>query len=270
MIGIFKPDQISARSGRTSAIAEFVSIGAWADAGEVELGVERVGAQPRHGERHHRGPQRVADVRRSTWPSTVPGFHATRSASFASSAWPKVSAATATPVAIIATSMTPGIARTAASLRIACGVPSTVGGRHTIVGRAPGTSRSSVNFFWPVTIARASTRGVGVPMSVNAEAGLSFTSVCDTDSAAAAVDSEPYDAELAGRADHDAALDGEVGGRHVPLPRRREDQPLARHRRRPPDGEVRGADRGGAAGELVPHQLGPGIGQEHFDLWQRV
>ena len=57
-----------------------------------------------------------------------------------------------------ATSVMPGIARTSAALRTDRTVPLIVGGRHTIVGSAPGTSRSMANFLRPVTAARASTR----------------------------------------------------------------------------------------------------------------
>lgn len=64
---------------------------------------------------------------------------------------PNVRARTATPPAtygvcgMSATSVTPGIARTVAPLRILCAPPLIVGGRQTIVGSAPGTVRSIAN-----------------------------------------------------------------------------------------------------------------------------
>ena len=75
-----------------------------------------------------------------------------------------------------ATSVTPGIASTALRLRRARGDPFSVGGRHTMVGSASGTSRSVVKSFAPVTAARASTRLVGVPTTAKSDAALSSTS----------------------------------------------------------------------------------------------
>ena len=52
-------------------------------------------------------------------------------------------------------------------------VPLIVGGRQTIVGSAPGTSRSMANFLVPVTMSSASIRGCGVPISVCCVGGFS-------------------------------------------------------------------------------------------------
>ncbi|WP_440902101.1 hypothetical protein, partial [Actinosynnema sp.] len=96
---------------------------------------------------------------------TGPGRHVTRSARTASTHCPKVCARTATPVDTTATSVTPGIARTCARLSTVDTRPLVVGGRHTVVGFAPGASRSIVNRLRPVTASSASTRVQGVPMT---------------------------------------------------------------------------------------------------------
>ena len=84
---------------------------------------------------------------------------------------------------------------TCASFRIASAVPLIVGGRQTIVGIAPGTSRSIANCFVPVTISSASIRGCGVPTSVCCEAGFSCASTACVREAAAALVSEPYESD---------------------------------------------------------------------------
>jgi hypothetical protein len=84
---------------------------------------------------------------------------------------------------MIATSVIPGIALTAARLRTPRAEPLIVGGRQTIVGLAPATSRSIANRLRPVTMSRASTRRWGVPTTRNCERGLSWTftlTLCDT------------------------------------------------------------------------------------------
>ena len=94
--------------------------------------------------------------------------------------WPNVLPRTATPPAtklvwgMIATSVIPGIAWTAARLRTALRLPLIVGGRHSIVGSAPGTSRSIANCLRPVTASSASIRRCGVPTSLSCDCGLSF------------------------------------------------------------------------------------------------
>ncbi len=105
--------------------------------------------------------------------------------------WPKVRARTAMPVAIRATSVTPGIARIAFSLRSDLGVPLSVGGRHTMVGSASGTSRSIENFFLPVTMSRASTRLTGLPMTSKELRGFRSTSTFFVVGEAAFVASSP-------------------------------------------------------------------------------
>jgi hypothetical protein len=62
-----------------------------------------------------------------------------------------------------ATSVMPGIARTSAVLSTPSARPLIVGGLQTIVGSAPGTSRSMANFLVPVTMSRASIRRWSVP-----------------------------------------------------------------------------------------------------------
>ena len=71
-----------------------------------------------------------------------------------------------------AASLIYGIARTAASLLTFLTVPLIDGARRTIVGIAPATSMSRVYLSWPVTIARASLREVGVPTSVCADSAF--------------------------------------------------------------------------------------------------
>ena len=59
------------------------------------------------------------------------------------------------------------------------GVPLSVGGRHTMVGSASGTSRSIANFFLPVTMSRASTRLVRLADDGEGRGcALSSTSTC--------------------------------------------------------------------------------------------
>ncbi len=87
--------------------------------------------------------------------------------------WPKVRPRTATPVETATTSVMPGIAFDRGQvLHRRRTVPLIVGGRQTMVGSAPGTSRSIANFLRPVTTSRASIRLRGVPMTVNFDAVL--------------------------------------------------------------------------------------------------
>lgn len=95
----------------------------------------------------------------------VPRFQVISRASRAAMAWPKVSAMTATPVGMVVTSITPGIARAAESSTEAA-EPWTVGGRRSTVGIAPSTCRSRVYCAWPVIMSLASIREVGVPTRV--------------------------------------------------------------------------------------------------------
>ena len=142
----------------------------WAPADRPAAEVEREGLIDRRRQRDRRAsagappPCRSASTWASDLPSTEPGPQLTFSARIASMHWPNVWARTATPPAtycvcgMITTSVTPGIALTAARLRTARRVPLIVGGRQTIVGSAPGTSRSIANCLWPVTMSWASTR----------------------------------------------------------------------------------------------------------------
>jgi hypothetical protein len=53
-----------------------------------------------------------------------------------------------------------------------------VGGRHTMVGKASGMSKSVTNCLRPVTMSSPSVRFVGLPMILNSDSGLSWTSSC--------------------------------------------------------------------------------------------
>lgn len=142
-IGDFSPAQMVALSSRTSATAELDSIGAWLTNAKsnspstccVSSGGTAKGSA---------APCSFSLIVSLLSPSTVPAFHVTSRAFLPSSAWPKVSDITATPVGTTARSLMPGIARTAASLVTFFTVPLIVGGRRTITGIAPGMSRSSV------------------------------------------------------------------------------------------------------------------------------
>ncbi len=164
-IGDLRPDQISARSSRTSAMAELVSIGAWLTKAKSNsastYGVSRGGTS--NGGVAARNLARIPSS--DSW-SAGPGPQVTWRAVLASMACPKVSATTATPVGTVTTCRTPGMARTAARLVTVRTVPPRVGGRRTTQGLAPGTSRSRVYCRAPVTMARASTRPVGLPTRV--------------------------------------------------------------------------------------------------------
>ena len=105
---------------------------------------------------------------------------------------PKVLARTAMPVGTCATWVTPFIFRIFLRLRSRTGRPRCVGGRQTIVGLAPLTSRSVAKSFWPVTAARASVRLRPVPMTRYSSRGRSVTPTCLTTWLAASVASSPY------------------------------------------------------------------------------
>jgi hypothetical protein len=105
---------------------------------------------------------------------------------------PKVLARTATPVEMITTSVTPGMALTAARLPADCTVPLIVGGRHTIVGNALATFTSIANLLRPVTMSRASTRPRAVPITVNFDGSLSCTRAVVDTATDAATASDPY------------------------------------------------------------------------------
>lgn len=102
---------------------------------------------------------------------------------------PKVAARTATPLwtyrlcGTTTTSVTPGMRATAPRLSTARTRPLIVGARQTIVGRAPGTSRSIAKRFSPVTIDRPSIRAWSLPRSFSALVGFSVgrtTAFCET------------------------------------------------------------------------------------------
>ena len=172
-IGLCRPAQTSALLGRTSAMAHSTSSGAWAAAAHSNSASTTL---------DNKGGNKNGTVawRNFLWmlasdsPSIEPGPHSTSSALTASQACPKVSAITATPgglgtkappPGITAIPITPGMRRTAPSLRMRLKVPRMVGGLRTMVGLASGTSWSRVNFFLPVTMSSASTLRVGLPIT---------------------------------------------------------------------------------------------------------
>src|SRR5215212_920738 len=123
-------------------------------------------------------------------PSTDPEPHVTSTADFAFRAWSNVFALTATPVGSSVIATTPGIWR-AADASYAFTVPLSVGGLITTVGAAPGTSTSSVNFAVPVTMLRASIRGVAVPIRRYSDDGFGLVETAGASTSAAAAVSDP-------------------------------------------------------------------------------
>lgn len=118
-----KLPQISARSGWTSATALLGSRAAPLRKANTKLpSMVRAGGGGAGGN----GTSAARSAASTVWsdsPSAVPGPQSTRSARIASMHWPKVAARTATPVDTIATSVTPGIACTAARFRTPRTVP---------------------------------------------------------------------------------------------------------------------------------------------------
>jgi hypothetical protein len=175
-IGDFRHDQISALPGRTSAIAQLVSSGellAKANVNFASSVLVRIGTAGTAigGSAFSSSCSTVS----SDLPSSVPGPQVTSRARTASMHCPNVAPRTATPVDTIATSVMPGMASTADRLLTDRTVPLMVGGRHVIVGIAPGTSRSIANFLRPVTAASASMRLCGVPTTVKSGASVNCT-----------------------------------------------------------------------------------------------
>ena len=135
--------------------------------GDRAVGLERVAGAEVEGEAAGRSTARAPASsaarrcagpparRRRTCRPPAPAPTRTSSARTASMHCPNVCARTATPpgtnfvCGMIATSVTPGIAFTCAALLTLSAVPLIVGGRHTIVGSAPGTSRSIANCLRP-------------------------------------------------------------------------------------------------------------------------
>src|SRR4029453_9214961 len=124
-------------------------------------------------------------------PSTDPDPHVTSTADFAFKAWSNVFALTATPVGSSGTTTTPGIWG-AADASYALTLPLIVGGLTTTVGRASGTSMSSAYFAAPVTMLRASIRGVEVPMRRYSDEGFGSVDTAGWSTLAAASVSDPY------------------------------------------------------------------------------
>ena len=130
----------------------------------------------------------------SETPSTVPDPQVTSTADLAFNAWWNVFALTATPVGSSVTATTPDMFR-ASDASYDCTLPLSVGGLMTTVGRASGTSTSSAYFAAPVTMLRASIRGVAVPMSLYSDAGFGSVDTAGWSTWAAASVSDPYVAE---------------------------------------------------------------------------
>ena len=189
MMGLCSPAQISAlltapaALRRTSAMAQSTSSAA-CEAGAISNSPSTVSA-PSGGSANGRiDALSCAVMVALEWWSMVPAPQVTSSALTAFQAWPKVSAMTATPGGVgttlppagnTAMPITPGMARTAAALLTDTTVPRMVGGRRTIVGIAPGTAWSSVNFLRPVTMSRASSRAWRRPTTDQADAALGST-----------------------------------------------------------------------------------------------
>src|SRR4051794_3541397 len=176
MIGTFRLDQISARLAFTSAMAQFVSSGLLLANAKVKRWSMVLASSGSDGAAiGSSAATSSASTSASDLVSSVPGPHTTESASTASMHWPNVAARTATPVGTTATSVTPGMARTAAAFATLITVPLMVGGRHTMAGSAPGTTWSMAKVLRPVTMSTASTRVCGVPMTLNALVTLRVT-----------------------------------------------------------------------------------------------
>ena len=262
-----------------------------AHVGDGAVGLERVAGAEVEGEALRRStwragarasaaarrPCRSASTSASDLPSTVPAPQSTSSARTASMHCPNVAARTATPparivCAMIATSVTPGIALTAAAFWTDARVPLIVGGRQTIVGSASGTSRSIANFLLAghglERVDRAAAgcrpRELGLRLQLRDHRGASSR--------------PPPCGQRADRSCRPAVRRREHARRSTGAARRGVVRGLAR---RPAASRPLG-DRGGdahrvvervhrvrAAGELVEHQLGPRVGERHVDLVQR-
>jgi hypothetical protein len=173
MIGVCIAAQISQRPGRTSAIAVSTSSGQWA-AARHSNSPSIVSAPSGGSASGGLAAFSVAITLASDWPASGPSPQLMSSALSASQAWPKVSAITATPGGrgtiappggMITMSITPGIARTLAALLTDTTWPRICEGMRSIVGLAPGTSRSMPKVLRPVTMSRASMRGAGWPIT---------------------------------------------------------------------------------------------------------
>lgn len=138
-IGTFRLDQISARPSRTSAMALSGSSGlllANAKMNSASSFFVRTGGTIIGGV----AALSFRSTESSDSPSTSPGPQSTSNSRSASMHWPNVSPRTATPCFSVATSVMPGIRRTASALRTVRTVPPSVGGLRTMAGLASGTS----------------------------------------------------------------------------------------------------------------------------------
>ena len=198
-------------------------------------------------------------------PATGPAFHATSRARTASMHWPNVAARTATPVLDL---RDVGDARH----RLDLGLVAYATGRAVERGRPAHHRRQRVGdgevggeLLLAGDGGRASTRLVGVPMTLNSASVFSSTSTGAGPGAGRGLDGELAVGDRASRCgagDH-ATLGDEPGDGVAEHDRGSVEQRDARDRGGDPDRGVR-RDRGvGATGELVEEQLGAGRGEGH-------
>ena len=171
-MGVCRPAQISQRPGLTSTIAHSTSRGACDAAGNSNS--PSIDSMPGGaGSSGGSAARRRAWIAASDRPLFGPSPQVMSSARQASQASPKVCAITATPggmpttappPGMISTATTPGIASTASRLFTLTTRPRICDGMRHIVGIAPGTSMSIVNFLRPVTMSSASSLRVALPM----------------------------------------------------------------------------------------------------------
>ena len=160
---------------RTSAIAQLVSSGLLLREVEGEVAVDRLGQQRQRRAQPAAARPRAArrGRRRRTCRPRCPAPHVTCSARTASMHCPNVAAAHGDAGG---DDGDVGDARASPARRRGCRrattVPLIVGGRQTIVGSAPGTSRSIANCLRPVTMSSASIRFCGVPTTSKSDVGL--------------------------------------------------------------------------------------------------
>ena len=189
-IGVLRGAQISALPAVTEAIAQSGSRGVLLLNAKKKVPVT-LPASGGAGASEGRLARSAASTLASDCPSTEPPPQVTSITWMASMHCPNVAARIATPCGSTATSVTPGMARTADLLFTETTVPLIVGGRATIVGSAPGTRRSMANCLRPVTMSAASIRLCAVPRMVKLDTGFSVAVIALVEVAAAAVASSP-------------------------------------------------------------------------------
>jgi hypothetical protein len=189
-IGVWKPLQISAPSGRTSATAHSVSSGAWL-AGAKSNSASTIWAPCGGGSYGVSWAFNWARIDSLLSWSIGPGPKVTSRTLTPIRACSKVSATTATPLGRGTTARTPGMAITSTLLLIDFTAPLTVGERRTMAGLAVVGLMSIENFLAPVTMSRESTRRVGRPISLYSATGFGVTRSPSTGTLAASSASSP-------------------------------------------------------------------------------